>query len=118
MEAEGVTSDTDSHYNTEDEEPIPRKKLKLSKGGAKYKTRFQASWRQNWPFVVAVKGDPHSFNCSVCNKVVSCGHQGERDVSRHADTASHKHNLESLKRNQRLSFGPTAESQGAQNKVC
>ena len=47
----------------------------------------ESMWRQKWPFAVAVRDSPFSFRCSVCNKAISCAHQGERDVSRHADTA-------------------------------
>lgn len=111
------------YYNTDDEDqPGPPKRLKVDRfkrkrGAAKYKTKFQLRWRQKWPFAVAVRDSPFSFRCSVCNKAISCAHQGERDVSCHADTASHKRNLEVLKQNQRLSFRSTADSQFAQEKV-
>ena len=115
--------ESDPSYSTDEEEhpgPSKRPKVNSSKGkqgAAQYRTKFQVGWRQKWPFAVAVKNDPHSFRCTMCNKVISCGHQGERDLSRHADTATHKHNVDVIKQNQRLSFKSTQGSQSAQEKA-
>jgi hypothetical protein len=85
MEAESALSGNDSEsdpYCTDDEEhpgPSKRQKVNSSKGkrgAALYRTKFQVGWRQKWLFAVAVKNCPHSFCCTVCNKVISCGHQG------------------------------------------
>ena len=91
-------SDSDPYCTDVEECPGPSKRLKVNsskgkRGAAQYRTKFQIGWRQKWPFAVVVKNNPHSFCCTMCNKVISCGHQGERDLSRHADTATHKHNL-------------------------
>ena len=42
-------------------------------GAAIYKTKYQAAWRDKWPFAVPIPRNPHSFQCNVCNKEVSCG---------------------------------------------
>ena len=34
----------------------------------------------------AVKGDLLCFRCTVCAKIVSCGHQGETNVTHHAES--------------------------------
>lgn len=118
-----LDSASDCYSEDEAEEQTgPSKRLKLSsskgmQGAARYRTKFQVNWRGKWQFAFAVKGDPYSFNCSVCNKVISCGHQGERDVSRHANTTNHKQNVEALKQNKRLSFRSAGESQPAQERV-
>ena len=116
-------SDSDPYCTDEDEEghPGPSKRPRVTsskgkRGAAQYRTKFQVGWRQKWPFAVAVKNDPHAFCCTVCNKMISCGHQGERDLSRHADTTNHKHNVEVIKQNQRLSF-TSSGSQSVQEKV-
>ena len=125
MDYPSYDSDCDNEldYETADEDgPGPSKRQKLcnskaKSGAALYKTKYQKCWQQRWPFAVAVKDNPYAFRCTVCNKVISCSHQGERDVSRHADAANHKHNIEIIKKNQRLSFRSTADSQSAQEKV-
>ena len=102
----------------EEKQPGPSKRPKVNKrGAAQYRTKFQAGWLNKWPFAVAVKHDPRSFRCTMCNKVISCGHQGERDLSRHAYTATHKHNVDVIKQNQRLSFKSTQALQSAQEKA-
>jgi len=49
-------------------------------GAAIYKTKFNTTWQQAWPFISPVKHDPHSFHCDVCMKKMSCGHQGDSVV--------------------------------------
>ena len=80
------TSDNDRELlGDSDPEPSSPKRHKLNSGevtrklsgAARYKTKFQHVWQEKWPFVTPVRGDPHSFRCTVCNKLVSCGHQGE-----------------------------------------
>ena len=91
MDLESVASGDTSDPELEDDlQPGSSKRYKpsLSGGGvtrklsgaARYKTKFQHAWQEKWPFATPVQGDSHSFRCSVCNKLVSCGHQGERDV--------------------------------------
>jgi len=43
-----------------------------------------------------VKDRPHHFYCTPCSKAVSCGHQGEKDVKRHMDSALLKKNVISI----------------------
>ena len=70
-----------------------------------YKTKFQLSWMKKWPFILPASKS-YSFHCKVCSKTMSCGHQGERDFIRHSDSAQHKKNVQGLKNNQTLNFGP------------
>ena len=65
-------------------------------GAALYKSTFQASWTKKWPFVKPVNGDKTSFRCTVCSKVLSCVHQGERDVTRHIATTQHQRNAKTI----------------------
>ena len=66
-------------------------------GASKKKSKFQASWQKRWPCVTPVNNNPHSFHCTLCKKVVSCGHQGERDVTRYIASVQHKRNAEAVK---------------------
>ena len=83
----------------------------------RYKTRFQHIWQEKWPFVTVVRGDPYSFRCAVCNKLVSCCHQGEKDVSHHYDSSQHKKNVVALANTQMLNFRPSASVQSQKEKV-
>ena len=65
---------------------------------------YQDSWQKNWPCIVAVKDSPHSFRCTLCSKNVSCGHQGERDVTHHITSTQHQRNAKSLKGTASLKF--------------
>jgi hypothetical protein len=72
----------------------PAKKVKkgISKklgGAAKYKSKFQKAWAAKYPGIAPVKGDDCMFRCCVCNRTISCSHQGEADVTRHVLTDSH-----------------------------
>ena len=71
------------------------KKSKFS-GAFKYKTKFSEEWKRTWPFVSAVPGDPHHFRCNVCDKSLTCGHQGIADVKDHISTQSHQKLAKSL----------------------
>ena len=73
-------------------------------GASIYKSKFQAGWQKRWPCVTPVNNNPHSFHCTLCKKVVSCGHQGERDVTRHIASVQHKRNAEAVKTTHTLSF--------------
>ena len=94
-------------------ESVPRK---LS-GAARYKTKFQRVWQDKWPFATPVQGDPHSFRCNVCNKVVSSGHQGERDVSRHYESTQHQKSVAAVANTRKLNFKPSASVQLQKEKV-
>ncbi len=77
--------------------------------------RFQASWPRKWACIKVVKNGPFSFQCSVCLKVISCKHMGERDVSRHISSLLHQKNCKGLKNIQPL-FLPR-EDISARHKV-
>ena len=60
--------------------------------GAAIKSKFQESWKQRWPIIAAVPDNVSQFYCNVCSKKLSCGHQGETDVKRHIESATHTSN--------------------------
>jgi len=86
-------------------------------GAAIYKTKFNTTWQQAWPFISPVKHDPHSFHCGVCMKKMSCGHQGERDVARHVDSAQHQKGVKAMQNTQPLGFVPTNAMDPLKDKV-
>ena len=108
-----------------DEEAGPAKRLKTSavpvtrkwSGAAVYKTKYQHTWPKTWPFVAPVKENQHAFYCTVCKKTVSCGHQGERDLSRHADSAQHQKSVKAMKNTQPLGFLPSSATDPLKEKV-
>lgn len=110
-----------------DGEAGPAKRLKTSgsskantrkwSGAALYKTKFQQTWQKAWPFVTSVKDNPHAFYCSVCMKTASCGHQGERDIVRHADSAQHQKNVRAMKSTQPLGFVSVGATDPLKDKV-
>ena len=61
-------------------------------------------------------GKPHNFHCTVCNRDVSCGHQGEQDVLCHSNSDLHKKNGKDMKGVQRLNFVPSSEAKKLQDK--
>ena len=77
-------------------------------GAALYKTKFQSSWQKAWPFITPIKDNQHAFHCTVCMKAVSCGHQGERDIAHHSESAQHQRNVKAMKNTRPLSqsFAP------------
>ena len=106
-----------------EDEPTPSKRMKSSisvkkySGAAVYKTKFKSTWTSKWPFATGVKADPYSYRCNVCDRSLSCAHQGEKDVSRHAESAQHKKNVKSLKNVQKLNFLSQKQSETLQEKV-
>ena len=58
---------------------------KATSGSATYKVKFNIQWHTEFPCVEAVKNDPLSFNCAVCQKNVSCHHGGKGDVRDHVE---------------------------------
>ena len=53
----------------------------------------------------------HSFLCNVCNKLVSCGHQGERDVSHHYESTQHQKSAAAVMNTRKLNFKPSISVQ-------
>ena len=74
--------------------PPAAKKCKT--GAAAYGTKYKPVWRKNFPFVSRGHKDTvYSFYCSVCERDVSCSHQGVADIKRHEKCESH-HNMVSM----------------------
>ena len=83
-------------------EPVT-KKAKYT-GAYKYKTKFSESWKWTWPFISSVACDPYRFRCNLCDKSLSCGHQGIADVKDHIATQSHQKLAKSMESQQKLCF--------------
>lgn len=64
-------------------------KAKKMVDAAMYKTKFQSLWKGQYQFINTVPNDASSFHCTVCNKEISCAHQGERDVIGHTSADQH-----------------------------
>jgi len=65
--------------------PVRGKKRKYA-GSFTYGTQFDVQWitkNDCEGIIVPVKNDRSCFHCNLCNKDVSCGHQGELDLKRH-----------------------------------
>ena len=109
---------SDTQSDVQQGPPVLKKRKVVHKiGAAVYKTRYNQSWQVKWPFILPVKGNPHSFHCTVCNRDVSCSHQGERDVLRHSSSDLHKKNTKAMKGVQKLNFGSSSEAKKLQDGV-
>lgn len=110
--------ETDSE-KSEEAEPPPAKKLKLKTrarkgkskvarqrigGAARYNTKFNKAWTKKYECVQPVKNNPHSFLCTVCNKSISCKHQGETDIKRHIVSTAHASLAKQVEGQQKLMF--------------
>ena len=42
--------------------------VKKWSGAAIYKSKFQVSWKQRWPFIAAVPDNVSQFYCNICSK--------------------------------------------------
>lgn len=82
---------------------------------ALYQSSFQARLQKRWPCVVPVTDNLHSFWCTLYSNVVSCGHQGERDVTHHIASAQHQLNAKILKGTAPLRF--VSQAQQVSDKV-
>ena len=114
-------SDSESHDESVTERFLRGKSLKRNMtgpgnsctkkfhGAAIYDSKYRTIWQKTWPFIQPVTNDPHSFYCTVCRKSVSCKHQGERDVGRHAATTQHQRNSKALENNIQLKFVSTTD---------
>ena len=94
-EASPVMNGSDASDEEVQAGPLPKspqlqheqqKTFRKPSGAAVYNSSFQASWTKKWPYIKPVKSDTKSFQCTFCSKIFSCGHQGERDVTRHVAT--------------------------------
>ena len=98
-------SDADTDSSGEDRSgPSKRAKVTKWKGAAVYKSKFQKSWTQKWPCIVAVTGKPHEFKCTICCRQLSCAHMGIADVERHLEKDIHLKNAKAAKSQPTLNF--------------
>ena len=84
-----ASSSSDSESDHTDKTPPPKKR-KAGKGAATYWTKYNPQWQEEFPFVSKCQNDQYNFHCSVCQKDVSCRHQGVSDLKRHEKLASHQ----------------------------
>ena len=105
IEVEEEDEHSEAH-SSRDDEPGPSKKAKTSKfkGAAIYKSKFQKSWTEKWPYIVDVTGNPHQFKCTICNRQLSCAHMGISDVQRHIEKDIHVKNAKSARSQSSLNF--------------
>lgn len=93
MESAGSSSDFEA------EPPVKTRKLD---GAAKYPTKFNSEWRNKWPCIQSTSTSKYKFVCTLCQCLVSCEHQGERDVRRHIEGKKHCDNIRGLEGQQQI----------------
>ena len=72
--------DSDKHQPSG---PLPKNTRKLD-GAKKYSTKFNPDWTKKWPCIVPAT--KYKFRSTIlCHCLLSCEHQGEKDVRRHLD---------------------------------
>ena len=118
-EAQAAAVELENELNS-DCESLPKKQkifaTRKFQGASIYKSKFQRHWQEKWPCVTPSKINPYSFYCTVCSKPVSCGHQGERDVTRHIASSQHQKLSKALEKTPTLeTFSPLAKRK--KNKV-
>ena len=80
-------TDSESHHI----QPAKRQKSdKKHTGASKYKTSFKNEWGQRYPGISGIKNDRSMFRCNVCQRNLSCDHQGEADIKRHVMSEMHE----------------------------
>ena len=96
--------------------PSKRKKCADVRGAATYHTKFNKDWTRKYSFLQPVRQDSYSFHCTICNKTLSCKHQGEADVSRHAQGTRHLELSKKLDKQNRITF--SSSDRPLAQKVC
>jgi hypothetical protein len=92
--------------------------LRKFDGAARFKSKFQPSRSKKWACIIAVPRSPTEFRCTVCDKVCSCAHQGESDVTRHIQGEKHQKNVRARTNAAPLSsFGFISTSDPLKDKV-
>ena len=76
-------------FSSESDSDSPVMKKAKYAGAAKYKSKFKKDWIVKYPFVSSVTSDKSLFHCNVCNRTLSCAHQGEADLKRHIASDGH-----------------------------
>lgn len=88
---------SDNEFSSEGRNPAERKKISnLYQGAAKYDSKFSQTWTKKYACIIADSASSSHFRCTVCNRCVSCKHQGLQDVEIHVQRKSHK-DLEKIK---------------------
>ena len=72
---------------SEDETREPPTKTRNLHGAAKYRTKFNLDWTKKWPCIRSATN--YKFRCNICQCILSCEHQGEKDVQRHLEGKKH-----------------------------
>ena len=87
-------------------------------GARRFKSKFQLTWSKKWPCIIAVAHSSSGFRCTACDKVCSCAHQGESDVTRHIQSEKHQKNVQARTNAVPLSsFGFISNSDPLKDKV-
>ena len=96
--------DTDLDYDTDNAEEMnepPTKTRKLA-GVAKYPSKFTPDWTKQWPCIQPTS-QKYKFRCTICQCLLSCQHQAEKDVRRHLESVKHRDNAKPAEKQQSLS---------------
>ena len=102
-----MASDIDDNDDDSSDECVVIEKKRKYTGAFQYKTSFRNEWRKIWPFIAPVPGLSHEYRCQVCDKNLSCGHQGAADIRDHVSSQRHQALAKSLSTQPKLSFTPT-----------
>ena len=65
-------------------------------GSSRYRAKFNNAWTAECP-IKSVPNDIYKFYCVQSHKVLSCNHQGKKDVTDHCASPSHKECVKSSK---------------------
>ena len=57
-------------------------KARNLEGAAKYAIKFNHDWSKRWPYIQSASV-PFKFKCTICECLVTCKHQGEKDMRHH-----------------------------------
>lgn len=83
----------------------------------KYSSRYQIEWRKQWPFIQPATGSETNFFCTVCNRQVSCAHQGIKDVERHIKSSMHESAALQLRKQPKLNFVSSTDDKVIRSEV-
>lgn len=85
-------------------------------GAAKYKCSYKKEWETEYP-IQQVTGDQYKFRCIPCQRIISCDHQGKKDVSIHCDTDTHKRSIVNLRTQTTLKFTRVGQTTSTQRSA-
>ena len=80
MDSPHIRADSSADSSSESDSDSPVVKKAKYVGAAKYKSKFNKDWIVKYRFVSCVTSDKSAFHCNVCNRALSCAHQGEADL--------------------------------------